>query len=41
MTGLTPLVQLLKLMDTVKNGKVSKAEFIGLMQAESDFADTD
>ncbi len=38
-TGLTPLSQLLQLMDTDKNGKVSKEEFMGFMQAEFDFAD--
>ncbi len=38
-TGLTPLAQLLQLMDTDKNGKVSKEEFMRFMQAEFDFAD--
>jgi hypothetical protein len=38
-TGLTPLAQLLALMDTDKNGKVSKEEFMSFMQAEFDFAD--
>lgn len=37
--GLTPLAQLLELMDTDKNGKVSKDEFMRYMQAEFDFAD--
>lgn len=38
-TGLTPLAQLLDLMDTDKNGKVSKAEFMHYVEAEFDFAD--
>ena len=38
-TGLSPLAQLLDLMDTDKNGKVSKAEFMRYMEAEFDFAD--
>ena len=38
-TGLTPLAQLLQLMDTDKNGKVSKEEFMRFMEAEFDFAD--
>jgi hypothetical protein len=38
-TGLTPLAQLLQLMDTDKNGKVSKEEFMNFMQAEFDYAD--
>jgi hypothetical protein len=38
-TGLSPLAQLLQLMDTDKNGKVSKDEFMSFMQAEFDFAD--
>ena len=37
--GLTPLAQLLELMDTDKNGKISKDEFMRYMQAEFDFAD--
>jgi hypothetical protein len=37
--GLSPTVQLLELMDTDKNGKVSKAEFMAFMEAEFDFAD--
>lgn len=39
-TGLTPLAQLLQLMDTDKNGKVSKDEFMKFMSAEFDYADT-
>jgi hypothetical protein len=38
-TGLTPLAQLLDLMDTDKNGKVSREEFMNFMQAEFEFAD--
>jgi hypothetical protein len=38
-TGITPLAQLLELMDTDKNGKVSKQEFMRFMEAEFDFAD--
>ena len=38
-TALTPTAQLLGLMDTDKNGKVSKAEFMRFMEAEFDFAD--
>jgi len=38
-TGITPLAQLLELMDTDKNGKVSKEEFMRFMEAEFDFAD--
>ncbi len=38
-TGITPLAQLLELMDTDKNGKVSKDEFMHFMEAEFDFAD--
>ena len=37
--GLSPTVRLLQLMDTDKNGKVSKEEFMRFMQAEFDFAD--
>jgi hypothetical protein len=37
--GLTPLAQLLQLMDTDKNGKVSKDEFMRYMVAQFDFAD--
>jgi hypothetical protein len=37
--GLSPTVQLLQLMDTDKNGKVSKEEFMRFMQAEFDYAD--
>jgi len=37
--GLSPTTQLLQLMDTDKNGKVSKAEFMQFMEAEFDFAD--
>jgi hypothetical protein len=32
--GLTPTTQLLRLMDTDKDGKVSKQEFMGFMSAE-------
>ena len=39
-TGLTPLAQLLDLMDTDRNGKVSKDEFMRFMVREFDFADT-
>jgi hypothetical protein len=39
--GLSPTVQLLQLMDTDKNGKVSKEEFMRFMEAEFDLADTD
>lgn len=35
------VVQLLKLMDTDQNGKVSKAEFMRFMAAEFDRLDTD
>jgi Ca2+-binding EF-hand superfamily protein len=38
-TGLTPLAQLLQLMDTDKNGKVSKEEFMKFMESEFDYAD--
>jgi hypothetical protein len=38
-TGLTPVSQLLQLMDTDKNGKVSKEEFMRFMEAEFDYAD--
>ena len=38
-TGITALAQLLELMDTDKNGKVSKEEFMRFMEAEFDFAD--
>jgi Ca2+-binding EF-hand superfamily protein len=38
-TGLTPLAQLLQLMDTDKNGKVSKDEFMKFMETEFDYAD--
>jgi hypothetical protein len=38
-TGLTPLAQLLQLMDTDQSGKVSKDEFLKFMSAEFDFAD--
>ena len=37
--GLTPLAQLLGLMDTDKNGKVSKDEFMHYMEAEFEYAD--
>jgi hypothetical protein len=37
--ALSPTVQLLQLMDTDKNGKVSKEEFLHFMTAEFDFAD--
>ncbi len=39
-TGLSLTAQLLQLMDTDKNGKVSKAEFMHFMEAEFDLADT-
>jgi len=39
--GLSPTAQLLELMDTDKNGKVSKEEFMRFMEAEFDLADTD
>lgn len=38
-TGLTPTAELLQLMDTDNNGKVSKAEFLRFMEAEFDYAD--
>jgi hypothetical protein len=38
-TGLTPMQQLLRLMDTDKDGKVSKAEYMRFMESEFDFAD--
>jgi len=38
-TGLTSTAQLLQLMDTDKNGKVSKEEFMRFMEAEFDLAD--
>ncbi|MGA2861816.1 MAG: hypothetical protein ABSF31_08640 [Steroidobacteraceae bacterium] len=38
-SALTPLAQLLQLMDTDKNGKVSKDEFMKFMEAEFDYAD--
>jgi hypothetical protein len=37
--GLTPLAQLLQLMDADKNGKVSKDEFMKFMETEFDYAD--
>lgn len=37
--GFPPTVALLQLMDTDKNGKVSKQEFLHFMEAEFDFAD--
>ena len=37
--GLTPVAQLLQLMDTDKNGKISKEEFVKYMEAEFDYAD--
>ena len=37
--ALSPTVRLLQLMDTDKNGKVSKQEFLHFMEAEFDFAD--
>ena len=39
--GLSPVAQLVQLMDTDKNGKVSKAEFMRFMEAEFDLADED
>ena len=38
-SGLTPTAELLQLMDTDKNGKVSKEEFMHFMEAEFDYAD--
>jgi hypothetical protein len=38
-SGLSQTVQLLQLMDTDKNGKVSKEEFMRFMEAEFDLAD--
>jgi len=38
-TALTPLSQLLDLMDTDKNGKVSKEEFMKFMETEFNYAD--
>lgn len=37
--ALSSTAQLLQLMDTDKNGKVSKEEFMRFMEAEFDFAD--
>ncbi len=37
--GLAPTIRLLQLMDTDKNGKVSKEEFMHFMEAEFSFAD--
>jgi len=37
--GLSPTLRLLQLMDTDRNGKVSKEEFLRFMEAEFDFAD--
>ena len=37
--GLAPTIRLLQLMDTDKNGKVSKEEFMHFMEAEFTFAD--
>jgi hypothetical protein len=37
--GLSPTLRLLQLMDTDRNGKVSKDEFMHFMEAEFDFAD--
>jgi EF hand len=37
--GLSPTIRLLQLMDTDKNGKVSKEEFMRFMEAEFEFAD--
>ena len=37
--GLSSVSQLLALMDTDRNGKVSKDEFMQFMQAEFEFAD--
>ncbi len=39
--GLSPVAQLLALMDTDKNGKVSKQEFMSFMEAEFNLADAD
>jgi hypothetical protein len=39
--GLSPVAQLLRLMDTDKNGKVSKQEFMSFMEAEFNLADAD
>jgi hypothetical protein len=39
--GLSPVAQLVQLMDTDKNGKVSKEEFMRFMEAEFDLADED
>jgi Ca2+-binding EF-hand superfamily protein len=38
-TGLTPMQQLLQLMDANQDGKVSKAEYMKFMESEFDFAD--
>ncbi len=38
-TALSSTTRLLELMDTDKNGKVSKEEFMRFMEAEFDFAD--
>jgi EF hand domain-containing protein len=38
-TALTPLAQLVQLMDTNKDGKVSKEEFMKFMESEFDYAD--
>jgi hypothetical protein len=38
-SGLSSVAQLLQLMDTDKNGKVSKEEFMHFMEAEFDYAD--
>lgn len=38
-TALSSTARLLQLMDTDKNGKVSKEEFMRFMEAEFDFAD--
>jgi EF hand domain-containing protein len=38
-SGLSPTVQLLQLMDTDKNGKVSKEELLRFMEAEFDLTD--
>jgi hypothetical protein len=37
--ALAPTVKLLQLMDTDRNGKVSKQEFLHFMESEFDFAD--
>ena len=37
--ALTPLTQLLELMDTDRNGKISKDEFMRFMETEFDYAD--